>query len=139
MHKLTKLLEISFTTKPKISLELFGISKRTSNTLITGFNDVICGYSLSISDCGKNFLSVKNTGILWYNQVQLFRQLENQHSFWNRSTFLNKHLILSRSSNEPLSGNSVKFLTAGQLVHLRPCPAAGHNYSHSKSRYLVNT
>lgn len=88
MHKLTKLLEISFTTKPKISLELFGISKRTSNTLITGFNDVICGYSLSISDCGKNFLSVKNTGILWYNQVQLFRQLENQHSFWNRSTFL---------------------------------------------------
>ena len=64
--------------------------------------------------------------ILWYAQVQIFRQLKNQHGFWNRLIFLKTLLILSRSLKEHFGGNSVKCLAAGHLVHLRLCPAAGH-------------
>ena len=39
---------------------------------------------------------------------QLFRHLANEHNFWNRSTFLKKHHIPSRSLKESFSGNSVK-------------------------------
>ena len=46
--------------------------------------------------------------ILWYAQVRLFRHLAHKHNFWNRSTFLKKHQILSRSPKESFSGNSVK-------------------------------
>ena len=55
-------------------------------------------------------------------------------NIWNCLTFLNKHLILEgwkqtsdiRRLIEPFDGNFVKFLTAGHLVYLRPCSAAGH-------------
>ena len=43
-----------------------------------------------------------------YAQARLFRHLANEHNFWNRSTFLKKHLISSRSFKESFSGNSVK-------------------------------
>ena len=61
-----------------------------------------------------------------YAQAQLFRHLANEHNFWNRSTFLKKHQISSRSLKEYFSGNSVKISDSQQLGHLRPCPAAGH-------------
>ena len=51
----------------------------------------------------------------------------SENNFLNRLTFLNKHRILSRGLKKAFYGNFVKFLTAGHLVYLRPCPAAGHS------------
>ena len=45
---------------------------------------------------------------LQYAQAQTFRHLANEHNFWNRSTVLKKHQILSRSLEESFSGNFVK-------------------------------
>ena len=39
--------------------------------------------------------------------------------------FKNKHLIFVKSLKEPFSKKSLKFLSAGHLVYLRPCPVAG--------------
>ena len=39
--------------------------------------------------------------------------------------FKNKHLIFVKSLKEPFSRKSLKFLSAGHLVYLRPCPVAG--------------
>ena len=38
--------------------------------------------------------------IVQYAQARLFRHLANEHNFWNRSTFLKKHQISSRSLKE---------------------------------------
>ena len=44
--------------------------------------------------------------------------LANEHKFWNRSTFLEKHQILSRRLKESLSGISVEIpgCRAGQIM-----------------------
>ena len=39
--------------------------------------------------------------------------------------FKNKHLIFVTSLKEPFNRKSLKFLSAGHLVYLRPCPVAG--------------
>ena len=39
--------------------------------------------------------------------------------------FKNKHLIFVKSLKEPFNRKSLKFLSAGHLVYLRPCPVAG--------------
>ena len=62
--------------------------------------------------------------------ARLFRHLANEHNFWNRSAFLKKHQIPSRSLNFSME-ILWKFLSAGHLVHLRPCPAAGHLAQHN--------
>ncbi len=54
-------------------------------------------------------VSTENIAILWYTEVRIFRQLENQNNFWNPLTFLNEHLILSRSLKEPFSGYFTRF------------------------------
>ena len=42
-------------------------------------------------------------------QAWIFRHLHaNEQNFWNRSSFLKKHQILSRRLKESFSGNSVK-------------------------------
>ena len=58
--------------------------------------------------------------------ISSFRHLAHQHNFWNRSAFLKKHQIPSRSLKESFSGNSVKISDCRHLVDLRPCSAAGH-------------
>ena len=40
-------------------------------------------------------------------QARTFRYLANEHNFWNRSTVLKKHQILSRSLKNSFSGNFV--------------------------------
>ena len=50
-------------------------------------------------------------------------------NIWNRSTFLNKHLILEGWKNL-LVGILWKYLTARYLVSLGPSPAAGHQVTH---------
>ena len=64
--------------------------------------------------------------MLWYAQVQIFRQLENQHGFWNRSIFLKTHLILSRSLKEHFGGNSVKFFGCRAFSPFKTVPGGGH-------------
>ena len=39
--------------------------------------------------------------------------------------FKNKHLIFVTSLKEPFNRKSLKSLSAGHLVYLRPCPVAG--------------
>ena len=39
---------------------------------------------------------------------RFFHHLASEHNFWNRSTFLKKHHISSRSWKESFSRNSVK-------------------------------
>ncbi len=51
-------------------------------------------------------IKIENIALLWYTEVRIFRQLENQNHFLNRLTFLNKHLILPRR----FSGYSMKIL-----------------------------
>ena len=70
------------------------------------------------------FLSVENRAILKYAQARRICSLKKKVNFWNRLTFLNKHLLFLRSLKGPFGGNSVKLLTAGHLVYLRPYPAA---------------
>ena len=133
--------------------------------LSLGLHEVFCGNSVNISDCRASRFSLfeavtgslitnyfvvctssKNTSTttgqrsVRYAQVRIFRQLENQHSFWNRLTFLNKHLILSRSVKKPFSRNSVKisdcrvFIKVDLLKTLPGCRA----YIHSVTRYFFS-
>ena len=74
---------------------------------------------------------VENTTIIRYAQVRIFRQLENQHNFWNRLTFLNKHLILSRSLKKPFRGNCVKISDCRAFSLFKTSPGC-RVYSHSE-------
>ena len=53
---------------------------------------------------------------LRFAQLQIFRQIENQLIFWNRSIFLTKNLIPSRNLKEHFSGNYVKISDCQHLV-----------------------
>ena len=98
--------------------------------LSLGLHEVFCGNSVNISDCrafslfeavtgslitnyfvvctsSKNSSTTTGQRSVRYAQVRIFRQLENQHNFWNRLTFLNKHLILSRSVKTPRGGGAL--------------------------------
>ena len=67
----------------------------------------------------------------WWSGIvcpRTFQKLCSQNNFWNCLTFLNtKYRILSRGLKKAFCGIEIvwKFLTAGQLVYLRTCPAAG--------------
>ena len=54
-----------------------------------------------LSDQKCRILGVNNHAILRYAQAQNIYPLEQQTNFWNGLTFLNKHLIFSRSLKEP--------------------------------------
>ena len=54
-----------------------------------------------LSDQKCRILGVNNHAILQYAQAQNIYPLEQQTNFWNGLTFLNKHLIFSRSLKEP--------------------------------------
>ena len=50
------------------------------------------------------FQSVDNRAILYYAQARRIHPLNKQINFWNRFTFLNKHLIFLNSLKESFSG-----------------------------------
>ena len=68
--------------------------------------------------------------VLWYAQAWLLRHLVNEHNFWNRSTFLKKHQIPSRSVKESFSGDSLKISDCwafSPFKTLPSCQAFGHS------------
>ena len=76
-----------------------------------GSKEAFCRNSINISNCQfkrKFFLKCLAHTDLQYAQARFFRHLANEHNFWNRSTFLKKHQIPSRSLKESFRGNSRK-------------------------------
>ena len=75
-----------------------------------GSKEAFCSNSLTISNyrCKRKFSKCQAHADFIVCTGSVIRHLANQHNFWNRSAFLKKHQIPSRSSKEPFSGNSVK-------------------------------
>ena len=67
-----------------------------------GLKEAFCRNSINISSCRCKQIPYQ------YAQTRISRHLAKQHNFCNRSTFLKKHQILSRSLKESFSGNSIQ-------------------------------
>ena len=85
----------------------------------------------------QNFLSIKNIAINTVCPSSHISSNRNRHTFWNRLTFLNKHLMptLKKFEKNFLVEILWKFLTAVYLVYFRPCLARGHVATAYKTRY----
>lgn len=123
----SSLFILNFLAFVNKNTRLMTISEKNPDQLRTGTvrftSGLTCHFIFLSTGLSQNFVRVDNFAVLWDNQARTFRQLENQHGFWNRSTFLNKHLILSTSLKEPWNWNSV---TTSLLVQLGPCPDVVH-------------
>ena len=75
-----------------------------------GSKEAFCRNSINISNCRfkRNFFKGQADTDLQYAQARFFHHLANERNFRNRSTFLKKHQIPSRSLRESFSGNSLK-------------------------------
>ena len=86
--------------------------------------------------CPRHFLGISSSALFDSCFVTLFRVLvqapirsvstTEQIYFWNRLTFLNKHLIFLRSLKEPFRGKSAKISDFRRLIYLRSWSVAGH-------------
>lgn len=101
----SSLFILNFLAFVNKNTRLMTISEKNPDQLRTGTvrftSGLTCHLIILSTGLSQNFVRVDNVAVLWDNQARTFRQLENQHGFWNRSTFLNKHLILSTSLKEP--------------------------------------
>ena len=103
----------------------FGLLLDEFSELVHGTKWLGCKHIIIISKNIEYSLKIYmrfSVGIQWtqrsvrYDQRGIYQVTENHHSFWNRSTFLKKHLVLSTS----LKNLSVEILeqlfTAGHIA-----------------------
>ena len=76
-----------------------------------GLKEAFCRYSINISNCRckRKFSKCQaHSDFIVCTSSVFFRNLANEHDFWNCFTFLKQHQISSRSLKESFSGNCEK-------------------------------